>query len=180
MQESIRVWRKQLMCLATLALAAVTITARADSQTVVEGPSLNVPTVLTQQPEALPVPPEPTPQAAPAEGESTCGCKPVCCYNPCIKYRGEHKLKRFCCGCECPTFETVTITVQDPANCGCSVDIPICMPTCCKGEPCIDSRCGLFDRGVVWLKWCCGFKVRVLLAGDGCKGRNVIVSYHVK
>jgi len=104
-------------------------------------------------------------------------CEPKCHYDPCIKYHGERRLKRFCCECGPANYNKVALEVADPARCGCAVEVPICLPTCCQGDPCVKSRCSKHDRGVVWYKWCCGYKVRVVFRGDDCEGRKVSVTY---
>ncbi len=192
MLKPIRPWKRRMMNLTAVALATVMITSQAggqspDGQSTGESSVPRVQGTTVAQSESLPIPPQDEP--APSQtaegprvaGASGCACGAVCVYNPCIKYLGEHRLKRFCCGCKCPTFEKISMRVEDPARCGCAVEIPICVPTCCTGEPCVKSRCGVFGAGVVWMKWCCGYKVRVLFAGNNeCVGRKVIVSYFGK
>jgi len=82
-----------------------------------------------------------------------------CCYNPCIIYRQARPCRKICCDGK-PPIKTV-LTVQDPCACACHVDVPVCLPSCCKGEPYVKSRCGVFCRGVVVYKWCCGYKLVV-------------------
>lgn len=111
--------------------------------------------------------------AAAAYGPS-CGCEaecaPKCCYNPCIKYRHVHRWKKVCCGSG--TINTV-LMVEDPCKCGCAIEVPVCIPACCTGEPCVKSRCGLLGCGVVTYEWCCGYKLTVKLKKHG----DVVVTY---
>ncbi|WDI40388.1 hypothetical protein [Bremerella sp. P1] len=89
-----------------------------------------------------------------------------CCYEPCFHYK-THKLfvKKACpCSC-CPPVEAV-LQVVDP-RCNCFVDVPVCLPSCCTGVPTIDSRCGLFHRGIVEYEWCCGFKIKMVFKQCG-------------
>ena len=64
--------------------------------------------------------------------------------------------------------------VADPCCCKTCYDIPICLPACCKGEPCVTDRCGALCKGVVVYKWCCGYKVKVVI--KKC-GDIVVTSY---
>ena len=84
-----------------------------------------------------------------------CGAEP-CCPKPCITYR--HRGPKLCCTCEAPT-KTV-LKLKDPCTC-CEVEVPVCLPACCKGEPTICWTSGAFCRDVAIYEWCCGFSVRV-------------------
>ncbi len=89
-----------------------------------------------------------TPEAVPA---------PDCCPPPCIKYR--HCGRKLCCGpCEPP--KQIVLKVKDPCTC-CEVDVPICLPACCEGEPTVCTGKGFLCRDIVEYEWCCGFYVRV-------------------
>lgn len=85
-----------------------------------------------------------------------CTPQTVCCPKPCITYR--HRGPKLCCGCE-PSVQTV-LAVKDPCT-GCEVEVPVCLPACCKGEPKVCCGVGLLGRDVVDYEWCCGFSVRV-------------------
>jgi hypothetical protein len=85
------------------------------------------------------------------------GAKEDCCPEPCITYR--HRGPKLCCDCCKPPVETV-IKVKDPCTC-CEIEIPICMPACCEGEPTVCWTTGIFCRDVAVYEWCCGFQVRV-------------------
>ncbi len=85
-----------------------------------------------------------------------------CCYDPCIKYVARHKHHSVCCGCGCKPLTEVTLDVPDPATCDCSVEVSVCVPACCEGDPCVTSRCGVLGRRIVWYEWDCGFKARVV------------------
>jgi hypothetical protein len=95
-----------------------------------------------------------------------CGCSaetPKCCYEPCISYCYRH-CRRVCCDCRPPV--KAVLKVVDP-RCCCYLDVPVCLPACCEGEPCITSRCALFGRSIVEYSWCCGVKVRMVIAKCG-------------
>jgi hypothetical protein len=89
---------------------------------------------------------------------------PVCCYQPCIRYR--YRGCDRCCGCDCPPPVKVVLKVKDPCCC-CYVPVPVCVPACCKGEPCVQARCGLFGRGIVEYTWDCGTCVTVVIDRRG-------------
>jgi hypothetical protein len=92
------------------------------------------------------------------------GCPPqaVCCPKPCITYR--HRGPKLCCGCE-PGVPTVLL-VKDPCTC-CEVEVPVCLPACCQGEPTVCSGVGFLGRDIVDYEWCCGFSVRVVFKHSG-------------
>lgn len=123
------------------------------------------PAAATPAPAAASTPAPVTPAAV---EPSCCAPAPKCCPQPCIKYVNRGCLK-VCCGCEAPV--KTTITVVNPCTC-CPVEIPVCLPACCKGCPEITSRCGLLCRGVVHYDWCCGFSVTVRF--DHCGDAVVI------
>lgn len=100
--------------------------------------------------------------ACPKCGKVTC-CEPTCSYNPCIKYVEACRYRK-CCECG-PKVQTV-LQVKDPCTC-CIVEVPVCIPACCTGEPCVDSKCGLLGNGKVFYRWCCGFEVKVVLTKCG-------------
>jgi hypothetical protein len=87
-------------------------------------------------------------------GEPSC-CTP--CPEPCITYH--HKGPKLCCG-PCKPAKPIVLKVKDPCT-GCEVDVPVCMPACCEGEPSICSGKGFLCRDIVEYEWCCGFYVRV-------------------
>lgn len=80
----------------------------------------------------------------------------ACCPKPCIKYR--HRGPKLCCTCE-PGKEVVLL-VKDPCTC-CEVEVPVCLPACCEGEPTVCNGKGFLCRDTVEYEWCCGFYVRV-------------------
>lgn len=85
------------------------------------------------------------------------------CCERCITYRHHNTMRKTCCGCE--EAVKTCLKVTDPC-CGCCVEIPICLPACCKGEPKVCCHAGLMGRDVVTYEWCCGYKVRVVF--DRC------------
>lgn len=128
---------------------------------------------LRQDPPAAPTPPASPSDAAPAAAAPVyaSGCcadaKPCC--DPCIKYR--HRRNRCFKCCECGTT-SCTLRVKDPCCC-CYIDVPVCMPCCVKGEPCVSTRCGLFGRTIVEYSWDCGYRIEVAMTKHG----DAIVTY---
>jgi hypothetical protein len=112
-----------------------------------------------------PVPGTPAP-AVPAPPEMPGG---NCC--PCIEYR-HHGRPICCCDCNAPPEIKTVLQVKNPATC-CVVPIPICLPGCCTGEPCVSSRCGILGRGIVRYDYCCGVKIIVTFRACG----DIVVSY---
>ncbi|MCA9247771.1 MAG: hypothetical protein KDA42_11660 [Planctomycetales bacterium] len=82
----------------------------------------------------------------------------VCCPDYCVKHR-HHRGKKICCGCCEP--QRVCLEVADPLRCGCCVQVPVCLPGCCEGAPCVTKHCGPLGRGYVTFQWCCGYRVVV-------------------
>jgi hypothetical protein len=101
----------------------------------------------------------------PANCASPCdvAVPPKCCYKPCITYH-EAGCRSKCCASG-PKIQMI-LRVQDPKSC-CTVDVPVCVPACCTGTPCVSTRCALFCRGVVWYDWDCGFSVKVVFKHSG-------------
>ena len=122
-------------------------------------------------PAAVPAAPTAEDAPAPAVVDTACCPAPNCCCpkDPCIKYWNHHLLLKChhrCCECQPPT--QMILQVKHPCCCGCTVEVPVCVPACLKGEPQVSSCCGPLGRGVVTYTWCGGFKVRVVfqLHGD--------------
>ena len=96
-----------------------------------------------------------------------------CCYDPCFRYKNHRLLARKACPCDCgPPAEMILQAVDPRFNC--FVDVPICIPVCCIDMPKVDSRRGIFNRGIVEYEWCCGFRVKLVFK----QGGNVDVHYY--
>ncbi len=89
--------------------------------------------------------------------QDCCTPKEPCCPEPCLVYR--HCGPKLCCGCEPP--QQIVLKVTDPCT-GCEIDVPVCAPACCEGEPQVCSGKGIFCRDKVDFEWCCGFRVTVV------------------
>ena len=84
---------------------------------------------------------------------------------PTIAYRERGRCRKMCCDCE-PPIETA-LSVEQPRCCDSFVEVPICLPGCCKSAPSVECRKGLFCNGVVTYRWNCGFKVIVVFKKSG-------------
>ncbi len=111
----------------------------------------------------------PVPVAVPVAASGVC-CPEKCCPTPCISYRskGGHRS----CLDDKPGV-SLNVLVKNPQT-GCCVIVPICVPCCCLDQPCIDSRCGLFHRGIVTYDYECGF--RIVFTFD--RAGDLLVTYH--
>jgi hypothetical protein len=90
---------------------------------------------------------------------------PVCCPKRCISYKHHRPCKKVCCTCA-PPIQTVLL-VKDPCVCGCFVEVPICLPVCCEGEPKVCCKNGLLGRSIVEYEWCCGYRVKIVFDRRG-------------
>ena len=112
-----------------------------------------------------------------ARGGAGCGptgCAPATCApakcDPCVR-SCDRPCRSSCCVPR--PMKKITLKVCDPCCCDCVVNVPVCVPECVEGDPCVSSRCGLFGRGIVCYTWSCGYQVRVVLKKCG----GVAVSY---
>jgi len=96
-------------------------------------------------------------------GDCCAPAAPVCCPKPCITYR--HRGPKLCCGCCEPPVPTI-LKVKDPCTC-CEVEVSVCLPACCKGEPKVCCGSGFLGRNVVEYDWCCGYNVRIAFKHNG-------------
>jgi hypothetical protein len=94
---------------------------------------------------------------------------PTCTvYQPCVSYA-------HCGRCCCNSSPTVkqTLMVNDPCDCCCVAQIPVCLPACCK-DACVSSKCGRFGRrGIVTYSYDCGVCVTIKFRPCG----DVVVIY---
>ncbi len=89
----------------------------------------------------------------------------------CVRYVQHHPHRKTCCDCG-SSYQTV-LTVIDPKSC-CAIDVPVCLPSCCTGQPLGSGRNGLFGRGITSYSWCCGYSVRIVVGHHG----DVTVHYY--
>jgi hypothetical protein len=86
-----------------------------------------------------------------------------CCPVPCIRYK-DHVHRRSCFACE----PKINVILQASSQCGCCVvEIPVCIPACCQGVPCVKERGGLFGREIVHYEWKCGFRMKIVFDRHG-------------
>lgn len=88
------------------------------------------------------------------------------CCDPCIDYRDRS------CIPACERTVKTALCVHDPCAC-CDIQVPVCLPCCCTGEPTVCCRNGLFGRYIVRYDWCCGCSVQVTILRCG----DVVVTY---
>lgn len=89
----------------------------------------------------------------------------------CVRYVQHCPHRKTCCGCA-TSYQTV-LTVIDPKTC-CPVDVPVCLPSCCTGQPQSSGRNGLLGRGITNYSWCCGYNIRIVVGHHG----DVTVHYY--
>lgn len=89
----------------------------------------------------------------------------------CVRYVQHRPHRKTCCDYG-SSYQTV-LTVVDPKTC-CVVDVPVCLPACCTGQPQCSGRTGLLGRGITNYSWCCGYSVRIVVGHHG----DVTVHYY--
>ncbi len=135
--------------LAALAACAVMIAWVSQAGAQEEGSVMVTPTPVAESD----APAMPAPEAAAPVAEA------ANVIQPCIDYRTHRSARRML---RCNPQVKVVMVAQNPADC-CLYEVPLCIPCCCEGEPCVTSECGLFGRGVVTYCWpCCGFEAKVV------------------
>lgn len=99
-------------------------------------------------------------------------CTPteICKEPRCIAYKSHRFLR---CKWDCCNTQKVVLQVPDYCCC-CLVEVPVCIPACCSGEPTVCTHCGHFGRSVVEYSWCCGYHLKVIF--DRC-GNVTVHSY---
>ena len=127
-----------------------------------EAPAMPAPATTTPAPAA-----ESAPTTAPAPAATTepvPAAEPADLLTPCIDYRTHHSAKKLL---RCNPQVKVVMVAQNPADC-CLYEVPLCIPCCCEGEPCVTSECGILGRGIVTYTWpCCGFEAKVVIKDCG-------------
>jgi hypothetical protein len=93
---------------------------------------------------------------------------PICCDRD-VAYRHHHPRTE-----PCGARHEAVLLVKDPCAC-CLVQVPVCLPCCCQGEPEVCSHKGVLCRDVTEFTWCSGYRVRVVIDRHGC----VVVHYNV-
>jgi hypothetical protein len=58
------------------------------------------------------------------------------------------------------------LTAKDPCTC-CEIEVPVCVPGCCKEPSCVTCRRGLFGRSITEYTWCCGYRVKIVVTRRG-------------
>ena len=133
----------------------------AEEKSMVVQPPANGP---VQSSTEMPVPSATLPEAAQpataAEAPVAMASNAECCPTPCIEYRTHLSARRML---RCTSQVQVTMAVDNPADCKpCAIEVPMCIPCCCTGQPTVTTDCGLLGRGIVEYCWPCGFKAKVV------------------
>jgi hypothetical protein len=71
-----------------------------------------------------------------------------------------------CTPCCVPPPVKMVLKAKDPCTC-CWIDVCVCVPGCCTGEPCCVTRCGFFGRVITQYTWCCGHTVEIVVTRHG-------------
>lgn len=82
----------------------------------------------------------------------------------CVRYV-QHRACRDVC-CDGGAAWQTSLSVYNPYTC-CSVEVPVCLPACCTGNPSVAGHRGLLGRGITTFNWCCGYKVKVIVGRSG-------------
>lgn len=100
----------------------------------------------------------------------------LCCLDRDVKYKYHGKARRAAKSC-CPApTQEVVLLVKDPCRC-CYVEVPVCLPCCCDGEPEVCGRARPILKGsVTTFEWCCGYRVKVVMNRCG----DLAVNYYAK
>lgn len=98
-------------------------------------------------------------------------CQP-CCPVPCISYRNAifDFCKVRCCDPCAPPVKAV-LHVKNPCTC-CPAEVPVCLPSCCCGEPTVCCKPTLLGSGKITYTWCCGVSVDIRF--DRCGDIKVV------
>lgn len=68
----------------------------------------------------------------------------------------------------CPPPPPVPIVLKVCHPCtGCMLDVPVCIPACCTGAPCVSNHCTLIGHGKTVFSWSCGHSVTVRFTHGG-------------
>ncbi len=62
--------------------------------------------------------------------------------------------------------QQVVLEVVHPKTC-CKIDVPVCVPVCCQGVPCVQNRHTLLGAGKTVFTWPCGYEVTVRFTHHG-------------
>lgn len=110
--------------------------------------------------------------------DAACDCCNDCPAERCIRYRRHpllDKLRKLCkCGrCDNPKVSGALL-VRDPQRCKCLIEVPVCLPLCCRQPPKVETHKGPLKRGSVTFCWKNGYKIRVVFDRHG----DIVVHYH--
>ncbi len=61
---------------------------------------------------------------------------------------------------DCGPTQKVVLEVCHPKTC-CKIEVPVCIPCCCQGAPCVRFEHTLLGHGRTVFTWSCGYEVAV-------------------
>lgn len=65
-----------------------------------------------------------------------------------------------------PGPHKVLLHVCHPCS-GCHYDVPVCLPACCQGAPCVSHHRTIIGCGRVVYQWSCGYRVVIRFPRGG-------------
>jgi hypothetical protein len=63
-------------------------------------------------------------------------------------------------------MQNVVLEVSHPKTC-CKIDVPVCIPCCCQGPPCVRFEHTILGHGKTVFTWTCGYQVTVRYTHGG-------------
>jgi hypothetical protein len=73
--------------------------------------------------------------------------------------------------CPPPPPQKVVLEVCHPCT-HCKLEVPVCIPACCQGVPCVRFQNTLIGQGKTVFSWQCGHEVVVRYTRDGYRVRQ--------
>ena len=65
-----------------------------------------------------------------------------------------------------PPTQEVVLEVCHPKT-GCPLQVPVCIPVCCQGAPCVRHQATLIGHGKTTFTWACGHEVTIRFTHGG-------------
>ena len=65
-----------------------------------------------------------------------------------------------------PGPQKILLHVCHPCK-GCHYDVPVCLPACCQGAPCVSHQRTIIGCGRVVYQWSCGYRVVIRFPRGG-------------
>jgi hypothetical protein len=103
------------------------------------------------------------------QGDAAACCSIGAPAQPCIDYRTHRSARKMY---RCTGEKPVVVMAKNLINC-CDYEVPLCIPCCCEGVPCVTTECSPLGRAKVEYCWDCGFKATVVFRARG----DIMVHY---